>query len=554
MWSAILMGCGLTLTSCKHDMSDYTPKPFPTDQERVQYAERILGTTIDLNQDWILTSEYRVTVTANAHLNGISKVAVVAGNPFAGASSLLAIAAATKDDQVSLSFRAPTDSLLYAVCLNDAGKCIARSFRPGKEQKVSFVVEPGTYDDDEAAVRRAPEIIDYPTYKKFRVKDFTAMRNALFLNLPDKQNNTDKLTSDFGSKVRLKYNDFRFYELPLVFVGGIGKPNFESDNDNLGIIVTAYDHTGGGEFLLKDHFQNAFQPRYDSDTKTYSVEAMYLVAKNEAGKITTDFEPNDVVHFEMFIGEQHIDEYSGQRVKVFQMNGELFVACEDGDDWDFNGRLFWFPYGTANLEVADEHFDPIPSGPQIWTYAWEDRDFGDYDMNDCIIEVQENADDSNLLDIKLVALGGARRLWLGFENTKAKDYNDYIHVFEDELHAVLGVPVGTLVNTGRTSAKPVTITVAKPSGFDFQKCSFVLGAMFKDDQRGVYENDYYVIHIAQKGQDPHGIVIPGKWQWPKEQVCIKDAYPTFVDWAHDVSNPTAKNWYMFPEDGQVIKQ
>ena len=43
-------------------------------------------------------------------------------------------------------------------------------------------------------------------------------------------------------------------------------------------------------------------------------------------------------------------------------------------------------------------------------------------------------------------------------------------------------------------------------------------------------------------------------EWPKEQVCVKNAYPTFVDWAKDVSNPTAKNWYMYPEGDKVIKR
>ncbi len=554
MWVAVIGSCGAMTTSCKHDVSDYQPKPFPSDEERVQYAEKILETSIDPNQDWVLTSEYSVSITANANLDGISKVAVIDGNPYAGASSVMAVTAAVKDDKVTLAFRAPTDSLMYAVCMNDAGKCIARPFIPGKEKTVSFSIEPGAYDDGGAAAarHRSPEVISAPTYKKFNIKDFIAMRNALLLNLPDKQNNTDKLQSEFGSKVRVKYNDFSFYDLPLVFLGGIGKDNLESDKDNLGYLWTPF-RGEGEDFLLKDHFKNTFRPAYDKDTKTYSIEGIYLMAKDEQGKTTTQFAPNDVIYFKMYIDETLIDEYSGQRIKVFQMNGELFVACEDGDDWDFNDRLFWFPYGTVNLEVADEHFDPIPSGPQIWTYAWEDKDFGDYDMNDCVIEVQENAADKSMLDITLVALGGSRQLWLGFENKNAKDYDDYIPVFDKELHEVLGVPVGTLVNTGRASANPVSITVSKPAGFDFQKCSFVLGAMFKEDQRGVYEKDYYAIHIAQKGQDPHGIVIPGKWAWPKEQTCIKDAYPTFVDWAHDVTNPTAKNWYMYPVESKVIR-
>jgi len=50
--------------------------------------------------------------------------------------------------------------------------------------------------------------------------------------------------------------------------------------------------------------------------------------------------PNDIVYFEMFIDEQLIDEYAGQRVKVFQMNGDMFVACEDGDDVD--GKVIYY--------------------------------------------------------------------------------------------------------------------------------------------------------------------------------------------------------------------
>ncbi len=29
---------------------------------------------------------------------------------------------------------------------------------------------------------------------------------------------------------------------------------------------------------------------------------------------------------------------------------------------------------------------------------------------------------------------------------------------------------------------------------------------------------------------------------------------TFTDWAHNISDPTAKNWYMFPVDRKVIKR
>lgn len=556
MLTYILIVGTMVLTGCSPNADDYKKKPYNvTDEERVKYAEGLLGTTIDPEQDWVLTSEYSVSITADAHLGTISKVIVLDSNPYAGISCVMASAAATNNAQVALSFRAPKDSLMYAACISTDGKCIARPFLPGKEQQVSFVVAPGSYSDSQAAPRRADRIdIDYPTYKQFSIKDFINFRKALYENLPDGQNNTDKLKSDFGSKVRVKYNDFNFYELPLVFLGGIGKPNFESDNDNLGYQWTPNDHSGGEAFLLKDRFKNAFQPKYDGSTKTYSLEGMYLMALDADRKPTMQFAANDVVYFRMYVDDTPIDEYDGQRVKVFQMNGELFVACEDGDDWDFNDRLFWFPYGTANLEVADEHFDPVPSVQQTWTYAWEDQDFGDYDLNDCVIEVQENVDDNSKLDITLVALGATRELWLGFENKNAQRYDDYLHVFEQELHEVLGIPAGQMANTGRNTqvVEPVKITLPKPAGFDFQKCSFILGAKVEPDMQGVYESDYYAISIAKKGQDPHGIVIPGKWLWPTEHTCIKDAYPIFIDWAHNISNPTAKNWYMFPASGKVV--
>ena len=111
--------------------------------------------------------------------------------------------------------------------------------------------------------------------------------------------------------------------------------------------------------------------------------------------------------------------------------------------------------------------------------------------------------------------------------------------------------VGTLVNTGRTKANPVVIYDGpKPEGFDFQTCSFVLGAMFQDDQKGVYVSDYYHIHIATAGQDPHGIVIPGKWRWPTEQTCIKDAYPEFNTWASDRTK--CQDWYKHPDTRKVV--
>lgn len=86
--------------------------------------------------------------------------------------------------------------------------------------------------------------------------------------------------------IRVKANDFNFYELPLVFLGGIGRDNNESDNDNLAYYWHKSDDVSQSLFLLKDRFKNAFQPKYDGDTKSYIVEGMYPVAKGQDGKNT----------------------------------------------------------------------------------------------------------------------------------------------------------------------------------------------------------------------------------------------------------------------------
>ena len=104
-FAAILL-VGITiLIGCTPNSDDYRkhddPVPVVPDvpEDPVSYAERILGTTIDPNQDWVLTSACSVTVTADANLDNISTVAVLEGNPYAGDSYVMVSKAATHDER-----------------------------------------------------------------------------------------------------------------------------------------------------------------------------------------------------------------------------------------------------------------------------------------------------------------------------------------------------------------------------------------------------------------------------------------------------------------------
>lgn len=574
--SSIVLVGAMALTGCVKDVSDSSgggdsgggggggkKEPYHApDAELVKYAEEKFGTTIDPNQNWELTNQNSVTIIADAVLADITAVAVLDNDPYVTLSSLLASKATSNGQKTTLTFRAPiVADTLYATCINSEGKCVARPFAVGIDKEVSFFEAPVPYEDAAATSRRAragvddPEIISYPTYKDFRMKDFVSVRTALFTLLPEGKDNRNALTGCWGGIARVKPNDFNFYEIPMAFMGGIGKPNQESDQDNL-VCGWFYSDTSADKynyFLYKDRFKNAFQPKYDAESKSYFLEGLYLMCKDADGNNSIQFGPNDNFDFNLAIDETLIDKHD-IRVALFVMNGHLFAACEDGEDWDYNDRLFWFPYGQVNIEDVTDPFKPQPSTRQVWTYAWEDQDFGDYDLNDCVIQVQENEEDDSKLDITLVALGATRELWLGFENWSAKTYSDYIPVFDRELHEVMGIPLGKMANTGNGTleAQPVKITLPKPAGFDFQKCSFILGARVDPDKRGVYESDYYAISIPRRGQDPHGVVVPGYWPWPTETTCIIYAYPKFADWAHNISDPTSKNWYMFPDSKKVV--
>ena len=562
MYAAILTICGVVvLTGCKHDMDDYTPQPYSTTAaERLKYAEQMLGVSVDPQQDWTLSNRYSVKVTVDADLENISHIAVLDGNPYVGVTNLLASTSAVKGTTATVSFLAPsTADIFYVACMNKDGECIARPFIPGEDTSVSFG------DDGEmvesASPRRAPEfedayIIDPPHYVQYKIKDFYSFREAVLKVLPEGQDNHKTIgDADFRDVIEITQNPYSNYNILLTFIYGNG-----SDNDN---IWYNWYPEGQAEnmktYLIKDTYKDKKVPAQDLSPQKSVLTGHYVYCRH-GDKNDIQFTPGDILELKLAKGDvPMVDSGSHPRVKVFMFNGHVFLTCEDGDDWDYNDRLYWIPNGHNCIAKAKGvPVKPEPSTPQIWTYAWEDNtmegtDRCDYDMNDCVIEVKEKDGDPSKLEISLVALGATRDLWLGFDNKNGKSYKDYKPVFGDkELHEVLGVPHGTMVNTGNgtRSVDTVMVVVDKPAGFDFQTCSFVLGAKVKKEMQGLYENDYYMLHVSTAGTDPHGIVIPGKWQWPTERTSVKDAYLEFNTWASD--HTKAKDWYLHPVKGKTV--
>ena len=391
MAAVLLTGGMVALTGCKHDMDDYTRKPYSvTDQQRKGYAEQVLGTTIDPQQDWVLTQTLSVKVTADADVDGISRVAILDGNPFAEETCVLVQQTVTQGQTATLSFRAPTDSeVLYAACMNSSGQALmARPFLTGIDAEVSFT-------DKLVAAAKAPRRSITSTTldsSPFYTVDYSKIKAALQKVLPQGRDNRAAV-KDFLSSVQVRRNPYDINDLPLAFFSG---------NSNTGehLLYTWYP-VGQADyqesFLIEDHYDGAVDaPTKDLATKKWKLNGHYLQCRQADLTIDRRFTPGDRLTFQLTDGKEVMD---GDRVKVFSYNGYVFIACEDGNDWDYNDRVFWMPEGTVRIEKPGViPPQPEPTKPQLWTYAWEDNtmeehDVCDYDMNDCVLEVQEHADD-----------------------------------------------------------------------------------------------------------------------------------------------------------------
>ena len=181
----------------------------------------------------------------------------------------------------------------------------------------------------------------------------------------------------------------------------------------------------------------------------------------------------------------------------------------------------------------------VVGSPAVWTYAFEDTPLGDYDMNDVVIKVNKNAEDTTRLDVTLCCAGASFNLSVYLDNQQLFAGSG------KEVHNVFGQQPGSFINTVNDGikAEPVTVTIAKPANFSFETADFWI------------QTPYMEVHVAKQGEDPHGIVVPGDWKWPREWQCIKDAYPNFVEFAKDAAttNKTIKKWYEATDTNPVLE-
>lgn len=231
-------------------------------------------------------------------------------------------------------------------------------------------------------------------------------------------------------------------------------------------------------------------------------------------------------------------------------------GCNDGyySDW----IVTFMPADPGTTIIIEEE-------NQTYTYAFEDnKTTCDFDLNDVVIWVKENENNSSKIDVTLVAAG------CEFDNYVFLGTTRIEWLKGAEVHDALGIAKGVMFNTKSNTVDPstfVTTTIDKPQGFNIEQADFRImpyakGSDFNDatarkekDGDGYIRTSALVTMESETATAPIGLVFPCKWHWPKERVIVSNAYDNFTQWG---SLPDAKvratvsDWYKSPVSGQVV--
>lgn len=222
------------------------------------------------------------------------------------------------------------------------------------------------------------------------------------------------------------------------------------------------------------------------------------------------------------------------RATWLDIDQKLLMSWESGTDADFNDIV---------LEVEGGIDGPMPPHlyPQTFTYCFEDTDQGDYDMNDVVIKAVRT--NETTVEYSIMACGAYDALYI--KNLQYNSISDTPDLANTEVHALFGFDdTKHFINTTGVDFEPVTFTRTVNK-------EFKLAEETETTQPYIYnQSTDKVIKLSKKGEDPHGIMVAWDFCYPRERVCVKDAFPLFNNWGTNLITDTW--WYMFPIEEKVI--
>ncbi len=242
---------------------------------------------------------------------------------------------------------------------------------------------------------------------------------------------------------------------------------------------------------------------------------------------------------------------------AWETGGITALGFEDaGGDEDLNDIVLWIE-GKFEADQELVKVETTTSNEsESWIFACEDLGGSyDYDFNDVVWEVYkeyktttttttENGVSSSTTTKEFVA-GKVRLLAAGGTLPVELYYNEKCL---GNVHQLFGQqPVGNnlyhQVNVGAQVTTPSVelvipdLTITATTNINDIKNNFRVKVV------GDNGTSHFVTAPNMSSTAPQIILLPGEWEWPRENVAITDAYPEFTDWVQDKSwTDWARTW------------
>ena len=226
-------------------------------------------------------------------------------------------------------------------------------------------------------------------------------------------------------------------------------------------------------------------------------------------------------------------QWEDPRIVMFSVNDKTYMCFEDGADCNYCDLIIEV---SSGIDILDETIEVFYT---VYTMCYEDREKGDYDMNDVVIKAMRLS--SNQILYSIEACGAHDELFI--HNINGNTINSNM-----EIHAMFGVKTETFVNTieGGVRKDPIQDIVTVDDDFSFANPECL--PYIENRTMG------NIVEISKTGEDPHAIIIPHDYKYPTEKTKISDAHKQFLEWACDKNSASSKGWYRTGIEDKIYTQ
>ena len=219
-------------------------------------------------------------------------------------------------------------------------------------------------------------------------------------------------------------------------------------------------------------------------------------------------------------------DWNSSRICMHSVNGRTYLCFEDGCDLNFSDMVIEVKQGTQ-IKLSEVSPDVEQA---MYTMCFEDRaETADYDMNDVVLTAKRI--NSTKIKLTLAACGAKDFVLLhgvtgkGADLFNGKEIHDLLGLTDDNPYC--NTQIGGYTSNG--FSKEITVDA---------------GVTIEEFLSSIYIENLTTgksVHMPAAGQPPYAIIVPMRFNYPKEGSNIKKSYPGFLEWASNMN--VNKDWY-----------